>query len=122
MLYAAQHTAWQTSLKQVGPRALGMQYASSSSICFVYQCYVHQDHSANHDDYLVCTTQLNKYCASNAFPEENVDIIVAEGGIQVVVPLLSIFQPDEPPNLREFVVNRSVCCAVSTQRHTATTS
>jgi hypothetical protein len=45
-----------------------------------------------------------------------VDIIVAEGGIQVVVPLLSIFQPEEPPNLREFVVNRSVGCATSTQK------
>ena len=44
------------------------------------------------------------------------DIIVAEGGIQVVVPLLSIFQPDEPPNLREFVVNRSVACTASIQR------
>jgi hypothetical protein len=47
-----------------------------------------------------------------------VDIIVAEGGIQVVVPLLSIFQPDEPPNLREFVVNRSGDCAASMQWHT----
>lgn len=37
--------------------------------------------------------------------EENVDIIVAEGGIQAVVPLLSLFQPDEPTHLREFVVN-----------------
>jgi hypothetical protein len=51
--------------------------------------------------------QLNS-CGVAFDAEENVDIIVAEGGIQVVVPLLSVFQPDEPPNLREFVVNRSV--------------
>lgn len=38
--------------------------------------------------------------------EENVDIIVAEAGISVVVPLLSIFTPAEPTNLREFVVSK----------------
>ncbi len=41
------------------------------------------------------------------------DIIVAEGGISVVVPLLSIFQPTEPTNLREFVVSRSVLLCVT---------
>lgn len=41
------------------------------------------------------------------------DIIVAEGGIQVVVPLLSLFQPDEPTHLREFVVNRCDMCLLA---------
>ena len=37
--------------------------------------------------------------------EDNVDVIVVEGGIQVVVPLLSLFKPAEP-SYREYVATR----------------